>query len=503
MKKLLKIIAVLLLIPSIVFAKEEDKLFIYSDLAYENLTGVASDKDGNYAVVGGKYQYERMFAFIVKYDKNDKILWERTVSDEVDLYDIEATDDGGFVAVGDIYFGADLDENLFMPSGLIIKYDKDGNKVWHTYIDRSDFTWLYDVEIASDGTIYAVGMSGVGGESSAPIIGWSQAVIAKVDKDGKKLNQITFDYNNDEEFNSITLTKDGGFIVSGFTDSSDIKGVENLDENKLPIVVKYNKDDIVEWTNYISPSPTLENGSDCRLSDYNDSEFYEVIETKDGGYIGVGAIVENVYGFYPESDTMQGNIEVSYGVIVKYDKDGKQLWMKKYDNEAHSFFTDVEEDEDGKLYVSGYFGQSTQISETRVCNSDPRYFDALLVTYDKDGNIEEEKKYSGNKDEKLDDIELPKDGGSISVGLIASTDLPEVTPVDEVDGLIVKVYPEEKEEDILPGGNTNTNDNNKEDEKVENPKTGVASYTSILLFVAIIAFIIRRNISKKEVFKGL
>ena len=53
--------------------------------------------------------------------------------------------------------------------------------------------------------------------------GKSDVYLIKIDKDGNKVWQKTFGGSKDDYANAITPTKDGGFIVAGYTEyrSSD------------------------------------------------------------------------------------------------------------------------------------------------------------------------------------------------------------------------------------------------------------------------------------------
>lgn len=106
-----------------------------------------------------------------------------------------------------------------------------------------------------------------------------------------------------ENFESIVQTSDGGFIVVGEADINEAEGGSRGDA----FIIKYDKDGNQEWYNAVI-------GEDTDL-------FYSVTEAQDGGYYAVGKSFSSDLDF---SNT--GNI--SHAIIVKYDEEGNQEWIK-------------------------------------------------------------------------------------------------------------------------------------------------------------------------------
>ena len=74
-------------------------------------------------------------------------------------------------------------------------------------------------------------------------------------------------------------------------------------------------------------------------------------------------------------------------IIVKYAKDGNMEWQKNYSGNKMAYFLDViPTNDDG--YVAVGYTMSTNVKEIEQ--------NALLVKYDKNGTIEWQKNYSGN-----------------------------------------------------------------------------------------------------------
>lgn len=137
---------------------------------------------------------------------------------------------------------------------------------------------------------------------------------------------------------------------------------------------------ILMMLSFIGTSQALENygliessllGEDCYQG------YSNMIETSDGNILTVGQYASKNFDL-PFSG-------VSDALIVKYDKDGKIIWKKNYSTSLIDFFSSVVE-LNGYYYAAGWVTKKGA-SFTTATN-------LLLVKYDKDGNQIWEKEYS-------------------------------------------------------------------------------------------------------------
>ena len=154
-----------------------------------------------YIFAGIVYSYETNYDIIlIKVDIDGDSLWSRTYKWESAelLYDIEETEDGGYIMGGVMNAGSET-------FGFLYRVDEDGDSLWLIgHLGEK----IYDVKEVSDGYIF---------------VGYGRfrhnLVIGKVDKDG---NLEWFkDYGGDaiEVGYNILELKQGGYVVSGFTQS--------------------------------------------------------------------------------------------------------------------------------------------------------------------------------------------------------------------------------------------------------------------------------------------
>ena len=117
--------------------------------------------------------------------------------------------------------------------------------------------------------------------------------------------------NNIDYFYDLVVDDDNNYYVVGRTFSSNITDLANdTGFNATAVILKYDENGNLLWERFWGGS-----GSDS---------FNSIIMDKDGGVIVVGET---------SSSEIEGSLlSSSYyiGVIIKYDKDGNVVWLKKY-----------------------------------------------------------------------------------------------------------------------------------------------------------------------------
>ena len=142
----------ILLLPSMVFAKEYNlKEFGYSKGEFEITYAVSETIDGGYVTTN----VLRDGVTLVKYDKDDEIVWETEKITYSYPVDIDIDSEGNIYVTGYTY-GDDTVYHYF-ERGFIALYDKDGKEIGTEIIGGNDKrTLLYDLEV-DDEKVVAVG----------------------------------------------------------------------------------------------------------------------------------------------------------------------------------------------------------------------------------------------------------------------------------------------------------------------------------------------------------
>ena len=181
-------------------------------------------------------------------------------------------------------------------------------------------------------------------------IGKTSAFITRYDKKNNVVWSKTYDGNNGDIFVDVVSLDDGSFVVVGYTNSTDISGIEshgNIDT----ILVKYDKEGNLLWQRSYGGK--------------NDDVLQSIISTNDGGFAAVG---------FSSSDDLGFNYsEITDSILVKFDSNGEFEWHKMYACASYDEFNSLVQDKDGNYYVAGY-----------------QRSDNIILKYDKDGEIASE-----------------------------------------------------------------------------------------------------------------
>ena len=210
----------------------------------DRLNALQQTTDGGYilggssrsGITGDKSETSRgvIDYWVVKIDSLGIKQWDKRFGGNKieELFSLEQTADGGYILGGDSYSGIsgdktqpNWDASLYSPDYWIVKIDSSGGLQWDKRFGGTGYDELRSIHQTKDGGYIMGGFSnsGIGGDKTQPNWGYSDYWIVKTDSAGNYQWDKRFGGTEDDGLNSLQQTSDGGYILGGIS-QSDISG---------------------------------------------------------------------------------------------------------------------------------------------------------------------------------------------------------------------------------------------------------------------------------------
>ena len=456
--------------------------------------GVSQTKDGGYVVAGYFYSgdltipagdtadgvaisltSDRCDGIIIKYNSELKVEYVRKITgsiDEVYLYGIIGTEDGGYAVAGSFAEYTFGNNNIQIPaedtadgqriivygiydntSGLLIKYNNEGKVEYITSTGGLKGSWLNGVTQLKDGGIVAAGKLG----STGYIVEFKEITtyyrVQKEETISKTLEKEwdtsgnDLDDEIDKQDEAIAEIQDGGYVkVGGFFGTLTIPAEKTADGQEITLVadgsyadgriIKYNSEGKVEYAKRVGGSH----------GDYLNG----VIGTQDGGYVVVGEIYSDTVTI-PAGETADGvaitltNKGDYDSLLIKYNSEGKVEYAKNVGGLESESFEKVIETKDGGYLAIGHCwdsGAGLTIPAGETVDNQPislMYYgrnDWLIIKFNNEGKVEFAKNLGGEYNDYLYGVTETKDGGYVLVGDLYSSPI-TISAGETVDGIAI------------------------------------------------------------------
>jgi len=325
---------------------------------------IQQTSDGGYITTGYTYSYTYGGADFAVYKLNssgNKVWFKHfggTNSDHGQT--IQQTSDGGYIVTGYTYSYTYGNADF-----AIYKLDSNGNKVWFKHYGGADYDYGYFIQQTSDGGYVVSGFA----ESFS--YGSYDFAIYKLDSNGNKVWFKHYGGTQDDYGYSIQQTTDGGYIVTGYTNSytngnADI-AIYRLDSNGNKVWFKH-------------------------YGGTEDDIGYSIQQTSDGGYVVAGETNSYTYGGYDFA-------------IYKLDSNGNKVWFKHYGGTVNDRGNAIQQTTDGRYIVTG-----------SVISYSYGSTDFAIYKLDSNGNKVWFKHYGGTGADYGRSIQQTSDGGYIVSG---------------------------------------------------------------------------------------
>jgi hypothetical protein len=355
------------------------------------------DVTGNHDTTGNSTDY-----WLVKLDSSGNLQWQKCFggTDNDKATSLRQTTDGGYVVAG---YTLSNDGDVTGYHGFfdywIVKLDNSGNILWQKCLGGTVTDFAYSIQQTTDGGYIVAGNTQ---SNDGDVTGNHDTTgfkpdywIVKLNGSGNLQWQKCLGGTNNEYGNSVQQTVDGGYVVAGYTNSTDgdVTGNHGYSDNWL---VKLDGSGNLQWQKCLGGT----------ASDFA----YSIQQTTDGGYVVAG------YTYSNDGDVTSNHGNWDYWVI-KSDSNGNLQWQKclggTNDDLAHS----VQETADGGFIITGY----TQSNDGDVTGAHGTY-DCWLVKLNSSGNLQWQKSLGGTAWDEAHTVKQVADGGYIVAGYTQSND---------------------------------------------------------------------------------
>lgn len=332
---------------------------------------------------------------------------------------LEITSDGGYMLVGSTSsFSSDQDM-------YIIKLDSIGTLEWSkVYHSPGSFDRMHGVVQTTDNNYYLSGYIEGG-------FGFVDHVIMKVDRAGDIIWAKHFGGVEADELREVTITADGGVLVSGYNAShgagaKDVQAIKFFSNGNVDWARTYGK----VWEDFLATSILISDGNYLLVGATDVSGSYSIrpllIKIDTNGiiiwskvYSGFSedwtrfAIETNGGGFLIAGDTRSYGLGGSQDIyIIKTDAAGEVVWAKAFGGIGDEKGYGVLQDSEGNYVIAGFtnsFGFGG--------------YDAFLMKVDGNGLLQWFHTYGGQQNDYAFKIKETPDGGYALLGSRSSNSL--------------------------------------------------------------------------------
>jgi hypothetical protein len=127
------------------------------------------------------------------------------------------------------------------------KFSAAGELTWAKTLGGSGFDWFDAVAVTSDGGLIATGLTMSADGDFPTNHGGIDAVIARFSADGELTWAKTLGGSEDDRFDAVAVTSDGGLIATGLTSSADGDfPAGHSDDNYDAVIARFNVEQDLE-----------------------------------------------------------------------------------------------------------------------------------------------------------------------------------------------------------------------------------------------------------------
>jgi hypothetical protein len=377
------------------------------------VAGYSSSNDGDASGNHGSSDF-----WVVKLTPTGTLEWQKSHGgSNVDIAtSLQQTLDGGYIVAG-ASKSSDGDV-IFNRGGFdfwIMKLDEAGNFDGQTSHGGSGDDIAYSIQQTFDGGYILAGESNSTDWDVTGNHGGFDYWVVKISDQGSIQWQNSLGGSGNDRANSIIQTTDGGYIVTGYSNSTD--GDVSGNHGGVDFwVVKLNNQGVIEWQKSLGGS--------------NSDAAYNIQQTEDGGYVVAGL-----------SSSNDGDVSENQGGedfwVVKLDSSGGIEWQKSFGGSEMDRANSISQTVDG-----GYIVVGVSMSEDGDITENYGGQDYWAIKLNAFGVLQWQKSLGGSEIDRANSINQTTDGGYIVAGQSNSNDGNVTGNHGSNDFWIVKLEPD-------------------------------------------------------------
>ncbi len=419
--------------PSAQFLGEVDWVKNFGGTGEETAQSVIKTNDGGYAVLGfsnstdgdlmGKTLAVNDY-WLLKLNAEGELQWSKTYGGSKDDrgQSVIQTNDGGYAVTGyAMSSDGDGSNNEGFHDNWILKLDASGTIEWEKSFGFSGHDHSYDILQTADGGFFFVGFLDVtsaredGFEEKGNSLtrhGVGEFWATKISARGAMEWRRYFGGTNNDRAHAVVQSDDGGFVMTGFSESSDFD-IKNSRGSYDFWVLKISQEGELVWERSYG-------GSGIEISK-------DIAKTDDGAYVIAGNT------FSTDLDISKNNGESDIW-LIKVDDAGNLLWEQTIGGSGFEDAQGITLSADGGFLISG-----NSKSADLDANANAGENDIWLVKTDSKGAPVWQKSFGGSGlDFGFDAIEN-EDHSVLLVGQLGSEDAPNTTLKGMTDLMVIKI----------------------------------------------------------------
>ncbi|MBX2960383.1 MAG: T9SS type A sorting domain-containing protein [Flavobacteriales bacterium] len=373
----------------------------------DNATFIQQTTDGGYIVAGraqstdgdvtGNHGQASDY-WVVKLTSTGAITWQKSLGGtDVDFAtSIQQTTDGGYIVAGFSYStDGDVTGNHGQADYWVVKLSSTGAITWQKSLGGTGGDFANSIQQTTDGGYIVAGFSNSTNGDVTGNHGSTDYWVVKLDSTGTIIWQKSLGGSGEDFGSSIQQTADGGYIVEGYSSSTDgdVTGNHGLYDSW---VVKLDNVGTISWQKSLGGTVDDKSGF--------------IQQTTDGGYIFAG-----------RSQSTDGDVTGNHGSydywVVKLSNTGGITWQKSLGGSGNDQASSIQQTTDGGYVVAGH-SYSTDGDVTGNHGST----DYWVVKLDSVGTITWQKSFGGAGSDYAYIIHQTTDGGYVVGGESDSQD---------------------------------------------------------------------------------